>query len=389
MSSSTLIPEHPLLFFPSLAATLGLEEAVLLQQLSQVSTSVTGELEDGYRWVTITTADLLRLFPFWSAVDLQRICNQLVATGVLLSDNQGLATSSSYRYAINEKADPASMIQEQAPQAAPPPNPAASQTSREVTSIGGARRLTMDWKPSADMLEYLRLNHGVDPEFSQQQLEDFLLYWRERAEVHHAWDNKFRQHVLSRWRAHQQALSEQRIVAPSDALDRDWRPHQDALDILLRDGISSDFIDDAVPEFVLYWCERPGNTETPNSKFVGHIRRQWRRFQATVAGDGEPDTIPAGWQPISDVYDILAMANIDADFARTLIPEFVVYWKDSGQLQSSWSTKFLQHVKYQWARRHELVDNSGTSHAEQQRHRTGSTRARSIAQDLTDRSWAT
>ncbi|NRA25561.1 MAG: hypothetical protein HRU08_14040, partial [Oleispira sp.] len=33
-----------------------------------------------------------------------------------------------------------------------------------------------------------------------------------------------------------------------------------------------------------------------------------------------------------------------------LIAEFVLYWRDSNQLQTSWNSKFLQYVKQQWAR---------------------------------------
>ena len=54
MSSSSLIPEHPLVFFPSLAATLGLEESILLQLLHQLASNRgTGASADGFHWVTV------------------------------------------------------------------------------------------------------------------------------------------------------------------------------------------------------------------------------------------------------------------------------------------------------------------------------------------------
>ena len=50
------------------------------------------------------------------------------------------------------------------------------------------------------------------------------------------------------------------------------------------------------------------------------------------------------------MYDVLQMANISRQFADQLLPEFILYWQENGTPQCSWSTKFLQYVKRQWAR---------------------------------------
>jgi hypothetical protein len=55
------------------------------------------------------------------------------------------------------------------------------------------------------MLELLELFHSVPREFALQQVEDFTLYWRERGTAGHAWQNKFRQHVLFQWERYQQS----------------------------------------------------------------------------------------------------------------------------------------------------------------------------------------
>ena len=63
---------------------------------------------------------------------------------------------------------------------------------------------------------------------------------------------------------------------------KSWSPSEDALEILLRMGIHQNFIDDAIPEFVLYWQERGEAQATWNSKFVAHIKRQWARYTHTL-----------------------------------------------------------------------------------------------------------
>jgi hypothetical protein len=47
---SSLIPEKPLVISPSLAATIGLEEAVMLQGLHDAMNYLKAEIRDGYKW---------------------------------------------------------------------------------------------------------------------------------------------------------------------------------------------------------------------------------------------------------------------------------------------------------------------------------------------------
>src|SRR5690606_27650453 len=72
----------------------------------------------------------------------------------------------------------------------------------------------------------------------------------------------------------------------------------------------------------------------------------------------EPRRITEAWQPSPEVYEVLRLANIDVDFGKRQVAEFVLFWRDSNQVHSSWNTKFLQHVKYHWAKQHALTVNS-------------------------------
>ena len=140
-----------------------------------------------------------------------------------------------------------------------------------------------------------------------------------------------------------------------------------------------------MPEFILYWRERGEASSSWNSKFVAHIRRQWAIFTKTLELDYEPREIAANWQPSEDVYDILRLANIDLEFARQQVAEFVLFWRDTREIKRSWNTKFLQHAKYKWATRHHM----GQHYAGQQiADGTGQQNVKSTFEHLTDRSWA-
>jgi len=372
MPESSLIPERQLVFSPELAATIGLEEAILLQHLQQVFHQSPARMGSGYAWYRVQREYLLRTLPFWGAEDLHRIVRNLADKGVLLVDSPPLLSSTELVFAVNAPQ----------PAAAPAPAPPAPPSRRS------AGLLPANWHPSEDLLQLLCLNHNIPRQFALDQLEDFVCYWRERGETSHAWENKFRQHVTSHWRRAQQDQAESFRAPQPGALDRDWRPSADAMEIMQRAGIDTAFIEQAIPEFILYWRERGAAPKELNSRFIQHIRIQWARYTSSLTHSTTPTRISDDWQPDSDVYDILRMSHIDTEFARALLPEFIVYWRDSNQTQTSWNSKFLQHVKYHWAKRHQLEQTEGDHAAHRGSHTTGRTRDRSLRDDLTDTSWA-
>ena len=375
MSDFSLIPERQLLFSPLLAATIGLEEAILLQHLQHLFEHQSPQTRNGYAWLSVDRTFLLRTLPFWSAEDLHRISRSLADKGVLLIDSAPLHTATQLVFALNEPAKPTA-------------KPSSSEPAALVPATRGAVLLPLHWSPSEDLLQLLSLNHNIPRQFALDQLEDFIFYWRERAEASHAWENRFRQHIISAWRRHQQKQAESFRVPPVAALDNHWRPSADALEIMERAEIERDFIEQSVPEFILYWRERGASPKELNSKFIQHIRIQWARYTSSLEHSTEPKRIADHWQPSGDVFDILRLSHIDTKFAQSLVPEFIVYWRDSNQTQTSWNSKFIQHVKYHWAKRHQIEQAGHNNGGHKETNTTGRTRDRSLQQDLTDTSWA-
>lgn len=366
--ASSLIHERTLLISPTLATTIGLEEAVMLQLLHDAAQF---SARPGARWHELDKVELLRLLPFWSERDCQRISASLRDKGVLAIDSPPLEQTHCLRFALEEPAA--------APAARAPRAP-------EHRPGGGKALIATRWQPDEEVLRQIAL-HGIPRVFAEAQLDEFVLYWSDRGEPAFSWNAKFRAHVIRRWREQEASTGVQEDVPRP--IGADWEPGPDAMEILVRAGVSRHFVEDAVPEFVLYWTERREASRTWNSRFVTHVKRQWARYTQTMDLDSEPRRIPANWEPAADVYDILRMANIDAAFARALLPEFLMFWIDSGAVYPSWNSKFLQHVKYHWARSHRAGDTAEQTHGTRQRPGgTGNTRSRSLAEDLTDRSWA-
>ncbi|HAN68458.1 MAG TPA: hypothetical protein DCQ70_08195, partial [Halieaceae bacterium] len=102
MPHSSLIPEPPLVFSPGLAATIGLEEAILLQQLATLFTHRAAQLHRGYRWLRVERDFLLQQLPFWGPADLYRICQSLADKGVILVESPPLHSHPELLFAMNE-----------------------------------------------------------------------------------------------------------------------------------------------------------------------------------------------------------------------------------------------------------------------------------------------
>jgi hypothetical protein len=255
-------------------------------------------------------------------------------------------------FALNEPSEaPAATDIQARSVAAPTPAPAP----QAKKTVQGARQIPVDWQPGVELLRKLSEINGIDADYALQLVPEFITYWRDRQTSTFSWESRFMSHAQRLWL--QQTPQRDAIEAAASAakqgtaMSEVWQPSDDALDILLRSGIQQQFVEDAIPEFILYWRDRGDVSNTWDTRFIAHIRRQWARYESSTQFDTEPQRIAGNWQPSEDVYDILRMANIDVEFARELLPEFVIYWRDTNQVYSSWNTRFLQHIKTRWARR--------------------------------------
>ena len=75
VNSSLLLDEKPLIILPAFATTVGLGEAVFVQQLHFLTRQgKSGKVVDGRRWIYNTPREWVRqYFPFWSVHTVERI----------------------------------------------------------------------------------------------------------------------------------------------------------------------------------------------------------------------------------------------------------------------------------------------------------------------------
>ena len=375
---SNLVPERPLTISPTLAATIGLEEAVLLQVLADFMMHRPGTVSEQFEWLEISDPELVEALPFWTLVDIKRIESNLRALGMLLRRAE-TGRSDSYLYAINVKVNVGS---EQATRV----SSTKTKTNTDVfQSTDQSGYIRPDWQPGQEWMAQCR-QHGIPDDFTLSKVSEFVSYWRERGQTRFSWGNAFYKHVLRLWRQEQTNSGARELASQ---MHQDWIPGADAVEILENAGINRAFIEDAIPEFVLYWRERGVEVSTWNTKFIDHIRRQWDKYSSSFGYDDTPRPISLDWQPSIECFDVLQLAEIDEEYAKSRVPEFVMYWRDSQQARPSWNTVFLQYIKQDWARRLQTPVNVESGHAEHQSPTEESQRrVEERLRQLADRSWA-
>jgi hypothetical protein len=420
----SLIADKTLVFSPALATAIGLEEAIALTWLNDIAQAM-----GGIQW-HVNNDQLRQVFPFWDDQKLRLVLRNLHEKGVvqlispLFPDAPQLIycfpqqastshqTNTAPRQPSNQRMQ--TSIQQPAPTHQTHSNQMSTQRSNQANSL---QPMEQQWQPSRDGLNRLQ-QHGIPDSYSLSKLDEFILQTRENGNNRNDWNTQFFRYIKKHWvytqtDAHkkQQRIAEKASFSTShtQAPDRQerfqarreeagpiaqqWQPSLDAQQILQRAGIDPQFIQDSIPEFVLYWQERGDAHKTWNTKFIQHARQQWARYSSSLEHSSVPTRIGDDWQPDNDCYDILAMAHIDLHYAQGLIGEFVLYWRDSNQLQTSWNSKFLQYVKQQWARQLNQGSqiggkaNAGSQSGTQSNSEPGYATAAASRQRLTDTDW--
>ena len=203
-----------------------------------------------------------------------------------------------------------------------------------------------NWEPDAALIDQAS-EYGISKSFVLSQLDDFIHLHREKSDTSYSWGVKFLRFVIKKWRSQEISDIKQLKRKP---IDQSWQPDEEAIEILTKAGISKEFIKNEIPEFILYWSEKGDVSDTWNSKFIGQVRRQWAKTQHLIDNSELPEPISPDWKPNQDFYEVLALTEIHKTFTDSVLNEFILYWKETGQAHNSWNSKFFQHVKYQWQR---------------------------------------
>lgn len=395
MPTHPLISEQTITISATLAATIGLDEAVLLAVLNNAASL------QHQNWARLNSNTLRKQLPFWNDSKIQQVMHSLITNGLVAFNGPLFPQAEGIIYNFNQLAahptsgtstavqpNPAAQQPEPAQTYAQTQQPIAPVAPALQTNVNRTEPIQKNWQPNPDTLRRLE-QHGIQASFALAHLDTFVLQSQEQGLNRNDWNSRFFNHVKSKAVFAQNDANKSREPMgfkpdpeQNTPMYPGWQPREDAMEILVNAGINQQFVLDTVAEFVLYWSERGSVNKTWNIKFIQHVRMQWERFIATDQDANKPTIISENWRPSADCYDIIDMAHINRDFAEQLLPEFIMYWLESKQALSGWNSRFLQYIKQQWAKRLTTGDANGQTTTE-----PGYATAEASRQRLKDISW--
>ena len=203
---------------------------------------------------------------------------------------------------------------------------------------------TMNFYPSEDLVKQA-CNLGIEEDFLGDQLPSFNLFWKGKNLKPHLKESKFLQYALKNWREKEKIEYQE---SKKVLIDSNWRPSEDAISILKSLDINDSFIESLLPEFILFWKEKRIKSNSWNSTFLNHVKKQWARKNFKLDSDKENHPMSKNWAPSEDCMKVLEVTNIPVDFIESKLPEFRLYWIDAGEISTNWNNKFINFVKNSW-----------------------------------------
>ena len=203
---------------------------------------------------------------------------------------------------------------------------------------------SMNFYPSEDLVKQA-CNLGIEEDFLGDQLPSFNLFWKGKDLKPHLKESKFLQYALKNWREKEKIEYQE---SKKVLIDNNWQPSEDARSILKGLEIDDSFIENLLPEFILFWKEKRIKSNSWNSTFLNHAKKQWARKNFKLDSDKEDQPMSKDWLPSEDCIKVLEVTNIPVDFIESKIPEFRLYWIDAGEISPNWNNKFINFIKNSW-----------------------------------------
>jgi len=94
MGNQYLISDYPLIVLPALAVAIGLNRAIVLQQVHYLLGKLEGKSIEGKRWIFMPEQEWAKQFPFWSANTIRNTVKSLVTDVLHDQLRKGRSTSS-------------------------------------------------------------------------------------------------------------------------------------------------------------------------------------------------------------------------------------------------------------------------------------------------------
>ena len=170
----------------------------------------------------------------------------------------------------------------------------------------------MNWKAPSCISENLS-SCGVPSSFIEKHVAEFQNMINSSANCEENRKNRCLIYVMEAWRGYQltpdfiHPFEKQAHQSADKKMTKDWRPSNTALNYLRRLTVPDDFIEDCIPEFLMYWIELRVSSKAWNTIFNKHVINLWEitekeRFDRLIVMRNKMTSEESGTQIQSRFY---------------------------------------------------------------------------------------
>lgn len=343
---NSLFPEKPLLIYPSLAATIGLEAATLLGALDDLTRYRQGDRgtnNELRHWFKIGAQELQTYTPFWSAQDIQRIAQHLRDLDLILLRSAPYTQSQQLDFAFNHQR--MAPVHHSQSDTQPLSYPSVIPTQLRTNSGSSASTIAANWQPDAETLMGLaQLN--IPEHFAREQVPEFVRYWRESGKSQRSWGSKFIHYVKRQWTFHTTQMARNNQATP---LPKDWQPSPELQTQVAQEGIPASFSQKVLSKFRLYHQGSGATHLNWDMPFFSWVKEAWQKQDTPFIETRKSTPMHGEWKPDSHTIQYLNVSyGIDEIFIEETIPEFIHKWTEKKAVYCEWGRIFAEHVIEQW-----------------------------------------
>ena len=129
-------------------------------------------------------------------------------------------------------------------------------------------KMTNSWSPDVEVFDILKMSE-IEHTFIESKLVEYKIYAKERGEERTDWNTSFLNYIRREW----SKKINSNTVDPFP-INKNWKPNEDAFEILKFSNISKESALKYLNEFIMYWSENGAAFNTWNSKFINHVKRR-------------------------------------------------------------------------------------------------------------------
>ncbi|MEH6651762.1 MAG: DnaT-like ssDNA-binding domain-containing protein [Motiliproteus sp.] len=292
---SSLFPEQPILFYPSLACRFGAEAAILLAVYHQYARHHGGLDERGSAQFVIRRHEWLELTPYWSEEQLAQLTNTLVEQGLVEAQFQA---NGSIRLSVLESVSIAAQPQE---------NPSSDRSASVDES----------WD---ELVGVANVSAAVTAEVTVDIASEI------------------------------KTAPAPQVTPSLEPAPTTTKPPRDAPNRYFEPTPSAATVAEPVASPIAYGHVSRG----PAPSFGGSTG--WAKpqdqleqlFEQQEQHNRQLKTIQPGWQPQSTTLQMLTKQGMTEQFALDCVDQFVAYYMEQGQRKKSWEQPFLKWAKRDW-----------------------------------------